>query len=275
MTGRLYICPTPIGNLDDVTIRTLKVLENVDYILAEDTRRSIKLLNYYEIKNKLYSYHDHNAFKVIDKIIDDLKCGKNIAQVSDAGMPGISDPGEYLIKKSIENDIRVEVLPGPTASITSLVISGLKTDKFVFEGFLSSKRNKRIAELESLKTENRTMIFYESPYRVKGTLKDMLEILGNRKISYVRELTKKHEEVLRGNIEDILLKIKDKKILGEIVIVVEGCTKIEKDQSENINIKEELKKYMEKGLSKSKSVKELSKKHNISKNKVYQESLKL
>ena len=188
--GKLYICPTPIGNLEDITLRTLRILGEVDLIACEDTRHSLRLLNHYEIKKPLTSYHEHNVRQKGPELIESLKVGKNIAIISDAGMPGISDPGQDIIRLAIEEDIDVVVLPGPTASITALVTSGLNTDKFVFEGFLSSKKRDRIKALEDISKERRTIIFYEAPHRIKESLTDMQKILGNRKVSIGRELTK-------------------------------------------------------------------------------------
>lgn len=194
--GILYICPTPIGNLEDITLRTLKVLEKVDLIAAEDTRRTIKLLNHYEIKKPLTSYHEHNERQKGDILIKKLEDGINIGLVSDAGMPGISDPGEYLISQAIDNDIELIVLPGGTAAISALVLSGLPTGKFVFEGFLSSKKKDRRKALEKIKYEERTIILYESPYRVLGLLKDIRDIMGNRKFLYQEKLQKFMKKLL-------------------------------------------------------------------------------
>lgn len=272
-SAKLYICPTPIGNLEDITIRTLNILEEVDLIAAEDTRRSLKLLNHYEIKKPLTSYHEHNKNEKGPKLIEHLLNGESIALVSDAGMPGISDPGEDLIKLCINEKIEVIVLPGATAAITALVGSGLNTRKFVFEGFLSSVKKERKKELENLKYEKRTMIIYESPYRVKDTLKDMLDILGNRQIAVNRELTKKFEEIIRSDISSVIEEFSNREIKGEFVLIVEGSK--EEEVKEEINIKEELLKYMNEGLSKSKSVKLVCKEHNLPKNEVYEISLEL
>ena len=195
MSGKLYICPTPIGNLEDITYRTLRVLNEVDLIAAEDTRHSIKLLNHFEISKPLTSYHEHNKDSKGGYLINKLLEGENVAVISDAGMPGISDPGEDIIREAIENNIEVEVLPGATAFVTALVGSGLDTRKFAFEGFLDRDKKTRREQLEDVKEESRTMIFYESPHRLKDTLKDMSKVLGNRKISINRELTKKYQEM--------------------------------------------------------------------------------
>lgn len=271
--GILYICPTPIGNLEDITLRTLRILEEVDLIAAEDTRRTIKLLNHYNIKSNLTSYHEHNFKEKGIKLVEKLKEGKNIAQVSDAGMPGISDPGEDLISLAIEEDIKVVVLPGATASITALVASGLSTDEFLFKGFLSAKKNQRIEELKSMKDKEETIIVYESPYRLLATLNDMIDILGNRKISILRELTKLHEEIFRGDIRDGIDKFSKGEIKGEFVLVLQG-NKGEKEEVK-INIREELLKYIEEGYSKKSSVKIVAEKYNLPRNKVYRKSLEI
>ncbi|MBC8587281.1 16S rRNA (cytidine(1402)-2'-O)-methyltransferase [Paratissierella segnis] len=270
-TGKLYICPTPIGNLEDITIRTLKTLNEVDLIAAEDTRHSLILLNHYEIKKPLTSYHEHNIREKGPKLIDMLLEGKNIALITDAGMPGISDPGEDLIRLAIEEEIEVIGLPGPTASITALVISGISTDKFVFEGFLSSKKKDRIKELDMLKNERRTIIFYESPHRIKDTLDDMLNILGNRKTAIARELTKHYEEIFRGNLENAREYFSEG-VKGEFVIIVEGN---KEEIKKEINVGGELKKYLNLGLSKKEAVKIVSEENDIPRNIVYKESLKL
>lgn len=271
--GKLYICPTPIGNLEDITLRTLRILGEVDLIAAEDTRHSIKLLNHYEIKKPLISYHEHNIRERGEELIQKLNNGENIALISDAGMPGISDPGQDLIRLAIEEGIEVIGLPGATASITALVVSGLSTNKFVFEGFLSSKKRDRIKELEALKIERRTIIFYESPHRILNFLRDCLEVLGDRKIALGRELTKHYEEIFRGTISQGIEKFESIPIKGEFAIVMEGNT-LEEEIIE-IDILEYLKVYMEEGLSKKEAIKKLSTEKDIPKNQVYSESLKL
>lgn len=271
--GKLYICPTPIGNLEDITLRTLRILGEVDLIAAEDTRHSIKLLNHYEIKKPLISYHEHNIRERGEELIQKLNNGENIALISDAGMPGISDPGQDLIRLAIEEGIEVIGLPGATASITALVVSGLSTNKFVFEGFLSSKKRDRIKELEELKGERRTIIFYESPHRILNFLRDSVEVLGDRNIALGRELTKHYEEIFRGTISGAIEKFSNVQIKGEFVIIVEGST-VEEEVIE-IDILEHLKDYIEQGLSKKEAIKKLSEEKNIPKNRVYSESLKL
>lgn len=271
--GKLYICPTPIGNLEDITLRTLRILKEVDLIAAEDTRHSLKLLNHYDIKKPLTSYHEHNIREKGKELIEKLKSGLNIGLVSDAGMPGISDPGQDIISLAVNENIEVVVLPGPTASITALVASGLSTEKFVFEGFLSSKKRDRLKEFERLKCEERTIILYESPHRILGFLEDMLEVWGNREISLVRELTKQYEEIFRGNIIGAIDKFSASTIRGEFVIVVEGNKDI--DVTIDVDILEELKKFIEEGYSKKDAIRKVSDDAKIPKNVVYKESLKL
>lgn len=270
--GILYICPTPIGNLEDITIRVLNILKEADLIAAEDTRHTLRLLNHFEINKPMTSYHEHNIREKGPHLIQQLKEGKTIALVSDAGMPGISDPGEDLIRLAIEEGIQVVGLPGPSAAILALVISGISTKRFAFEGFLPSKSNHRKKALDILKTEQRTLIFYESPHRINGSIKDMLDILGDRKASLSRELTKHFEETIRGSLSEILEVSEKRKLKGEMVLVVEGAEEIE---LEEINIKEELEKRLEVGMSKKEAVKEIAKVYNLPRNQVYQESLKL
>lgn len=270
--GKLYICPTPIGNLEDITLRTLRILGEVDIIAAEDTRHSLRLLNHYEIKKPLTSYHEHNIREKGPELIQRLLDGKNIALISDAGMPGISDPGEDLIKLAIEEGIQVIGLPGPTASITALVVSGLTTDKFVFEGFLPSKKKDRVGALKTLVEEKRTIIFYESPHRVLNSLEDMLNTLGNRKIAIGRELTKHYEEIFRGNFETAIQRFSEDQVKGEFVIVVEGNKEIIVVE---VDIEQELIKHIESGLSKKEAIQTIVEEKKVPKNIVYKESLKL
>ena len=272
-TGKLYICPTPIGNLEDITLRTLRILGEVDIIAAEDTRHSIRLLNHYEIKKPLTSYHEHNIREKGPELIQRLLDGKNIALISDAGMPGISDPGEDLIKLAIEEGIQVICLPGPTASITALVVSGLTTDKFVFEGFLPSKKKDRVDALKTLVDEKRTIIFYESPHRVLNSLEDMLNTLGNRKIAIGRELTKHYEEIFRGNFETAIQRFSEGQVKGEFVIIVEGNKEV--IVKEEVDIEQELIMHIKSGLSKKEAIQKIVEEKKIPKNVVYKESLKL
>lgn len=220
--SKLFVVPTPIGNLKDISFRALEILKEVDYILAEDTRKTSILLNHYEIHGQLHSHHKFNEHKTINKVISDLQSGKNIALVSDAGTPGISDPGFLLVRECLKAEIEVETLPGPTAFVPALINSGLPTDRFIFEGFLPPKkgRNKR---LEILSKEDRTMIFYESPYRLLKTLNQFKEIFGDERIvSVSREISKIYEENRRGNLDEVISYFQDKNIKGEIVIILSG-----------------------------------------------------
>lgn len=277
MSGKLYICPTPIGNLEDITYRTLKVLNEVDLIAAEDTRHSIKLLNHFDISKPLTSYFEHNKDSKGLYLINKLLEGENIALISDAGMPGISDPGEDLIKLAIENNIEIEVLPGATAFVVALVGSGLNTHKFAFEGFLDRDKKLRRNRLEAVKEEERTMIFYESPHRLKDTLKDMSKILGNREISVNRELTKKYQEILRGDIETVINIFNEKDPKGEFVLIVEGFKgekTISNDYS-NLSEREYVEVLLEDGMTKKDAIKVVCKERKLKKDIVYKQVLDL
>ena len=277
MSGKLYICPTPIGNLEDITYRTLRVLNEVDLIAAEDTRHSMKLLNHFEISKPLTSYFEHNKDTKGIYLINKLLEGENIALISDAGMPGISDPGEDLIRLAIENNIEVDVLPGASAFVIALVGSGLNTYKFAFEGFLERDKKLRRSRLEEVKEEERTMIFYESPHRLKDTLKDMLKILGNRKISVNRELTKKYQEVIREDIETVINIFNEKEAKGEFVLIVDGF-KGEKtlvNDYSNLNEREYVEALLEDGMSKKDAIKVVCKERKLKKDFVYKQVLDL
>ena len=277
MSGKLYICPTPIGNLEDITYRTLRVLNEVDLIAEEDTRHSMKLLNHFEISKPLTSYFEHNKDTKGIYLINKLLEGENIALISDAGMPGISDPGEDLIRLAIENNIEVDVLPGASAFVIALVGSGLNTYKFAFEGFLDRDKKLRRSRLEEVKEEERTMIFYESPHRLKDTLKDMLKILGNRKISVNRELTKKYQEVIREDIETVINIFNEKEAKGEFVLIVDGF-KGEKtlvNDYSNLNEREYVEALLEDGMSKKDAIKVVCKERKLKKDFVYKQVLDL
>ncbi len=220
--GSLYIVSTPIGNLDDITLRALKILRHVDLIAAEDTRRTRRLLSHFDIHIPLVSYFEHNELKRLDKLLSHLKTGKEIALVSDAGTPGISDPGYRLIKQAIESGIPVIPIPGPSAIIAALSISGLPTDSFTFVGFLPKKGGKRRKLLDKLGDLNGTSILYESPHRLMETLEDLHHVCGDRQITVTRELTKAFEEVIRGRISEIIDTLKNRRIKGEITIVLAG-----------------------------------------------------
>lgn len=278
--GKLYLVPTPIGNLQDMTLRSLEVLKNVDIIAAEDTRQTLKLLNHFEIKKSLMSYHKHNEMSKGEDIISKLKSGINVAIVTDAGTPGISDPGAVIVKKCIEEDIEFEVLPGATAFTTALVYSGLDTTRFEFRGFISRDTKERRESLEQIKQSTNTIIIYESPYRVKSTLDILLQELGDRRIALCRELTKLHEEIIRGNISEVIADIKDRNIKGEFVIVIEGKTQEQIDEENkekwaDIDVKQHLINLMEGGLTKKEAIKVVSKERGLSKNEVYKVAIEI
>ena len=277
MSGKLYICPTPIGNLEDMTYRTIRILNEVDLIAAEDTRHSIKLLNHFEISKPLTSYHEHNKDSKGGYLINKLLEGENIALISDAGMPGISDPGEDIIKQAIEHNIDIEVLPGATASITALVGSGLETAKFAFEGFLDRDKKVRRNQLEELKEERRTIIFYESPHRLKDTLKDMLKVLGNRRIAVNREITKKYQEIIRVDIETVINIFNEKEVKGEFVLIVEGFKgeKTVQNSYEDLTEREYVITLMENGMDKKDAIKTVCKDRKLKKDVVYKQVLDL
>ena len=277
MSGKLYICPTPIGNLEDMTYRTIRILNEVDLIAAEDTRHSIKLLNHFEISKPLTSYHEHNKDSKGGYLINKLLEGENIALISDAGMPGISDPGEDIIKQAIENNIEIEVLPGATASITALVGSGLETAKFAFEGFLDRDKKVRRNQLEELKEESRTIIFYESTHRLKDTLKDMLKVLGNRRIAVNREITKKYQEIIREDIETVINIFNEREVKGEFVLIVEGFKgeKTVQNSYDDLNEREYVLALMERGMDKKDAIKTVCKDRKLKKDVVYKQVLDL
>ena len=274
--GKLYIVGTPIGNLSDITLRAIDTLKDVDVILAEDTRQTLKLLNHLNIEKHLISYHRHNEDDKITKVIEFLDMGKNLALVSDAGMPVISDPGQNLVKYLVENNYEIEVIPGVTALATAIVGSGLDSTRFTFEGFLSVNKKQRKKRLEELKFEERTMIFYEAPHKILATLKDMYEYFGNRNICVARELTKIHEEYIHTTIVDKIKDIEENSIRGEIVLIVEGINKesVEKEESKTeIDFKELVSIYIKQGMDKKDAIKRVAKENNISKNNLYKECI--
>jgi len=278
--GILYICGTPIGNLEDITLRALKILKEVSLIAAEDTRHTLKLLNHYRINTKITSYYEYNKFKKAPYLVKILKEGQDIALVSDAGMPGISDPGYVLIDLALKNNIKIIPIPGVSALITALVVSGLPTDKFVFEGFLPRKIKERKRYFKSIENEERTIIFYETPHRLKRALKDMLEILGDRKVVLARELTKMYEEIIRGKLSQILSKIDSKEIKGEITLIVQGGIKKKENDSldflkDECIMQEYLKKLKNQGYSNKDIIKIAQEKLNIPKNLIYKKLLEM
>jgi len=278
--GILYICGTPIGNLEDITLRALKILKEVKLIAAEDSRHTKKLLNHYQINTKVTSYYEYNKFKKSTYLVEILKNGQDIALVSDAGMPGISDPGYVLVNLALKNNIKIIPIPGVSALITALVVSGLPTAKFIFEGFLPRKIKERKRYFKSIENEERTVIFYETPHRLKRALKDILEIWGDRKIVVARELTKKYEEIIRGKLSRVLSEINAKDIKGEITLVVQGG--IKKKGNDTIDflkneciIEEYLKKLKNQGYSNKDTIKIALEKLDIPKNLIYKKLLEI
>lgn len=263
----LYIVATPIGNLDEITYRAIQVLKDVDYIAAEDTRNTVKLLNHFDITTKMISHHEHNIVKSVPKIISLLQDGKNLALVSDAGYPAISDPGYELVKAAIDNDINVVPISGANACLDALVVSGVAPQPFLFYGFLDHQDKKKKKELTSLQDKKETIVFYEAPHRIKKTLTCMMEIFGDRKIALCRELTKKHEEIIRGNISEILSIVDELK--GEMVLVVEGSSLEIKEVLSDEEIISKVDALIKIGVSSKDAIKEVSKSNQISKNKVY------
>lgn len=264
--GKLYLIPTPIGNLDDITLRAIKTLEMVDIVYAEDTRETLNLLKYLKINKKVESCHKYTEMKHKDKIVQILKLGKNIGYVTDRGTPLISDPGNVIVDESIKQNITVIALPGPNALLPAINMSGLSNERFLFYGFLNSKQSLAKKELIDLKDIKQTIIFYESPHRITDTLSQILDVFGNRNIAIVREISKLHEEVIRDNIENIL-KISDT-LKGEMVIIVEGNTK---EETLEVNYTEEIDKLLKQGYSKRDAIREIADKYNVSKNKLYNE----
>lgn len=275
MAGKLYLCATPIGNLEDITLRVLRVLEEVDLIAAEDTRNSIKLLNHYEIKTPMTSYHEFNKIEKAYQLVEKLQEGMNIALITDAGTPGISDPGEELVKIAYEAGVEVTSLPGPAACITALTLSGLSTRRFAFEAFLPKDKKERKRILEELQKETRTIILYEAPHHLIKTLEELWENLGNRRITLCRELTKKYEEGQRTTINEVLEYYKDKEPRGEYVLILEGKTKEEveeerKKEWETLSLEEHMQFYEKKGISHKEAMKLVAKDRGVSKRDIYQ-----
>lgn len=279
MNGKLYLCATPIGNLGDITARVLETLNSVDIIAAEDTRNSIHLLTHFGIKTPMTSYHEYNKVDKARTLIGKLKEGQNIALISDAGTPGISDPGEVLVQMCLEEGITVTSLPGPAACITALTMSGLSTRRFCFEGFLPPDKKERKSILEILAGETRTIIIYEAPHHLVKTLKELRDALGNRKISICRELTKKFETVLPTSFDDALLMYESEDPRGEYVLVIEGRAigdiQKEKQQSfEAMSIEEHMAMYEDQGIDRKEAMKLVAKDRGISKREVYDYLLK-
>lgn len=275
MPGILYLCATPIGNLQDMSFRVLETLKSVDLIAAEDTRNSIKLLNHYDIHTSMTSYHEFNKYDKANVLIDELKGGKNIALITDAGTPAISDPGEVLVKMAREEGITVTSLPGPCALITALTLSGLPTRRFIFEGFLPKEKKERKEVLASLEKETRTVILYEAPHHLKGTLKELQEALGDREIVLCRELTKKFEEVVTFTISSAAEYYESHEPKGEYVLVIRGMDEeelsaLKKESFENMTIAEHVAMYEAQGMDRKEAMKKAAADRGISKRDVYQ-----
>lgn len=275
MSGTLYLCATPIGNLEDITLRVLRILKEVDLIAAEDTRNSIKLLNHFEIRTPMTSYHEYNKIEKAYSLIEKLQSGQNIALITDAGTPGISDPGEELVRMCYEAGIEVTSLPGPAACVTALTLSGLPTRRFAFEAFLPMEKKERREVLEELVKETRTIILYEAPHKLTRTLKDLRDVLGNRRITLCRELTKKHETAFRTTIEELLAYYEDQKPLGECVLVIEGRSRQELREEEEaswktISVEEHMELYEKEGMSRKDAMKQVAKDRGVSKREIYQ-----
>ena len=274
MTGTLYICGTPIGNIEDITLRVLRTLKECDLIAAEDTRQSVKLLNHYDIKTPLTSYHEHNKAEKGQKLLARLLEGKNIALVTDAGMPGISDPGEDMIRLCHENGVPVTVVPGATAAVTALVLSGLSSRSYVFEGFLPSGKNARKQVLEGLKNQTATIILYEAPHHLKNTLKELADTLGSRPAACVKELTKRYENVNRLPLDELAAYYEQNEPKGEFVIVIEGreYRDIEEEkqaEAAQMTIEQHFKMYIDKGMDEKSAMKAVAKDRGIGKREVY------
>ena len=275
MSGKLYLCATPIGNLEDITLRVLRTLKEVDLIAAEDTRNSIKLLNHFDIKTPMTSYHEYNKIDKAYVLINKMQEGQNIALITDAGTPGISDPGEELAAMCYEAGIEVTSLPGPAACITALTLSGLPTRRFAFEAFLPADKKERKQILEELKNETRTIILYEAPHRLVRTLEELKETLGNRRMTLCRELTKKHETAFHSTIDDLILYYQTEKPLGECVLVIEGRNRKEMEEEqkaswEKITIEEHMELYENKGHSRKEAMKLVANDRGMKKRDVYQ-----
>lgn len=275
MNGKLYLCATPIGNLEDISLRVLRTLKDVDLVAAEDTRHTIKLLNHFEIKTPMTSYHEFNKIDKARYLVEQMKEGVKVALVTDAGTPGISDPGEELVRQCYEAGIQVTSLPGPAACITALTLSGLSTRRFCFEAFLPSDKKEKQWILEELKEETRTIILYEAPHRLVKTLGELKEALGNRRLTLCRELTKKYEEAWQTTLEEALERYEGEEPRGECVIVIEGKSFQEKQAKmreswESMNIQEHVAYYESQGMERKEAMRAAAKDRGISKRDIYQ-----
>ncbi len=274
MAGTLYLCATPIGNLEDITYRVVRILGEVDLIAAEDTRNSIRLLNHFQIRTPLTSYHEYNKYEKGKKLVEKLREGKNIALITDAGTPGISDPGEELVKMCCEAGVTVTSLPGAAACVTALTISGLPTRRFAFEAFLPQEKKEREEILQELERETRTIILYEAPHRLVKTLKLLAERLGNRKVAVCRELTKKYETALRTSLQDAAAYYEANEPKGECVIVLEGRSREEMEREkragwEAMSIEDHVRHYLAQGFDKKEAMKRTGKDRGVSKRDIY------
>ena len=274
MSGTLYLCATPIGNLGDMTFRAVEILKTVDLIAAEDTRNTLRLLNHFDIKTPMTSYHQHNLETKGPALIEKLKAGQNIALVTDAGMPGISDPGEDLAKRCHQEDIPVTIAPGASAGISALVLSGMDARRYVFEGFLPVDKKERAGVLKNLEKETRTTVFYEAPHRLTDTLKALLDAAGDREAATVREITKKFEEVRRDSLSGLLKYYGENPPRGEFVVIVGGLSESVLRQEEidswaETSIEDHLQMYMDKGMSKKDAMKAVAKDRGVSKREIY------
>lgn len=273
MSGKLFVCGTPIGNLEDVTLRVLRVLKECDLIAAEDTRNTVKLLNYFEIKTPLTSYHKFNEEEKGAKLVEKILSGDNVALVSDAGMPGISDPGAVLINMCRKAGAEVCIVPGPTAVVSALVLSGMECRSFVFEGFLPANKHMRRTVLERLKTEKRTTVFYEAPHHLRETLKEIFKACGDREAAAVREITKKHEETVRTDLGKLINYFEENEPRGEFVLIIGGAKEEEAAESE-LSMAERVLQLVNEGIDKKEAMKICAKERGVSKKTVYAEVLK-
>ena len=274
MKGKLYLCATPIGNLEDITFRVLRTLKEADLIAAEDTRNSRKLLNHFEIKTPMTSYHEYNKYEKGRWLVRQMEEGKQVALITDAGTPGISDPGEELVAMCWEAGIEITSLPGPAACITALTVSGLSTRRFSFEAFLPQDKKQRQEVLEELKKDTRTLIFYEAPHRLVKTLEELLKELGNRKITVCRELTKKHETLFKTDLEKALDWYRENSPKGECVLVLEGKSREEikeeeRSKLEDMSVPEHVEFYLKQGMEKKEAMKQVAKDRGVSKREIY------
>lgn len=274
--GELYLVATPIGNLEDITLRAIRILQEVDLIAAEDTRHTLKLLNHLQISKPMISYHRHNEEIKTSELIEQLQKGKNIALVSDAGTPVISDPGGEIVKQALQNNIKVTPIPGPCALITALIASGINATQFSFIGFLPLNKKNRTEKLEELQIETKTTLLYEAPHKLKHTLKDLQKYIPNRKIVLAKELTKIHENYQQGTAEELLETIEEPK--GEYVIIIEGVTQTKKEKTQEalnqLSLKEHYDYYQKQGLAQKEIIKQIAKDRKVNKNEIYQKFIK-